>query len=968
MKGTLFSADFIKDADANLRLLEINTDSGFITNTLSSRFDFTDFISILQSNNITELVLVYKAFQQEFIEVLKTTIGTDATFITTVTEQVESVNTIYPSAVTDSSEKFILRLAYDENALLDSTYCKQRANVQKLFYDNSATGSIPEFYYSGSEYEVNTLRSNINDHSTLPDFVTKPKSEEHSALTFLNIGNTESSSADRIANLISHEDQDSNNYTIEKYHYNEEDVTEDGKVSGYRIVGIVYGSDIEYVTLGEWRVKSFLDIPSIKETKYLSNGDYNKRTLIDFDGTLPDGTPYSTASLTSLIDGNLGGETISIVDPDGSGYAMKIVTSIDIDPWQGSTQTLHNGDIDLTTDNKVVNVDVFSEVSTFILAKVSQGREGTLDSATEAEHGGSGWETLSFNFTNPTDNTVEASGVYGRLSFFPLWGGNDVWDDVSVTTTYYKNINGLKYHDNRNNFVDFYDNKHYFQLTSNYIRTTIGDAVYINTDILNPDNTAAGISTYEVSDVVKSIFINGLPDGDVASMYESWSSSGKSLPSGSFVTSSVVENLTEVANDRSYGIVGEIKLSETEVIYTSTAKHFLVYSTGSNAMSFKNQYKLDSTDDFLVDPSGSLIPIISNKVVILESNETGSLYQLDVETTDTYFVSSSVAPFIVHNAPCFVAGTKIHTENGVKNIEDVEVGEMVMTFNHDNDISEYKEVLEVMFKENECVITYVFEDGTELTGTKDHPLYVVGKGYASFEPQQTLDDSGLVVEQIEVGDDVKHLENAPLLITEIKEAGFEDVYNLKNVQDNHNFYANDLLVHNRLNPTCFLAGTEISLSNGDIKNIEDVIVGDVVESYIQSIHKNETIGRYESGIVTAIDHRHNVGSHADACNSLGDTTGVYSLNNGELMFTPEHPFLTKRGWASLVPISTQEPYLSQQDEELILSIGDFIIEDGKWVEIKTIEHHPMDVDTPVYNITVDVHHNYIANNIVVHNK
>lgn len=35
MKGTLFSADFIKDADANLRLLELNTDTGFIANTLS---------------------------------------------------------------------------------------------------------------------------------------------------------------------------------------------------------------------------------------------------------------------------------------------------------------------------------------------------------------------------------------------------------------------------------------------------------------------------------------------------------------------------------------------------------------------------------------------------------------------------------------------------------------------------------------------------------------------------------------------------------------------------------------------------------------------------------------------------------------------------------------------------------------------------------------------------------------------
>ena len=165
MKGTLFSADFIKDADANLRLLELNTDSGFISNTLSSRFDFADFISILQSNNITELVLVYKAFQKEFIEVLKTAIGTDATFITTVTEQVEDHNTIYPNNVTDSSEKFILRLAYDENALFDSTYCKDRANLQKLFYDNSATGSVPEFYYSGSEYEVNTLRSDVNDHT-----------------------------------------------------------------------------------------------------------------------------------------------------------------------------------------------------------------------------------------------------------------------------------------------------------------------------------------------------------------------------------------------------------------------------------------------------------------------------------------------------------------------------------------------------------------------------------------------------------------------------------------------------------------------------------------------------------------------------------------------------------------------------------------------------------------------------------
>ena len=88
MKGTLFSADFIKDADANLRLLELNTDTGFINNTLSDRFDFTDFISVLNSNSISELIIIYKSFQEDFVSKLEGIIGTDATFITTITKQI----------------------------------------------------------------------------------------------------------------------------------------------------------------------------------------------------------------------------------------------------------------------------------------------------------------------------------------------------------------------------------------------------------------------------------------------------------------------------------------------------------------------------------------------------------------------------------------------------------------------------------------------------------------------------------------------------------------------------------------------------------------------------------------------------------------------------------------------------------------------------------------------------------------
>jgi len=36
MKGTLFSADFIKDSNDNLRLLELNTDTGIVSSEINN--------------------------------------------------------------------------------------------------------------------------------------------------------------------------------------------------------------------------------------------------------------------------------------------------------------------------------------------------------------------------------------------------------------------------------------------------------------------------------------------------------------------------------------------------------------------------------------------------------------------------------------------------------------------------------------------------------------------------------------------------------------------------------------------------------------------------------------------------------------------------------------------------------------------------------------------------------------------
>lgn len=762
MKGTLFSADFIQDSDANLRLLEFNTDTGFISNTLDTRFDFSDFKTILSDNSIDTLVLIYKGWQLEFVNKLASYIESNATFITTVTRQQENDGSIYPSSVTDADNKFILRLAYDDNAIFDSTYCKDRANLQKLFYDNSATGSISEYYYSGSDYIVNTLTSDINDHDSLPDFILKDKSEQHHPLKFIKLGYTGSTDDERKTELIDKFDKDTR--TIEKYHYNVSDVS-DNKVSGFRTMGILYDTDVKYVKIAEWRTESFFDIPSASEVSYV------------------------------------------------------------------------------------------------------------------------------------LDN---------------------------------------------NSIINFYDDKHYFQLTSNFIRHQQEEVIYSDEVIYKSDSSLVKVKDTQENDDMKSFFINGLPDSDDPYVYELWSSSGNELPSGSFLTSSIVQANTTTGVPK-YGTIGEVGVTADEFIYCGPSKHFLVYSTGSNEMLFKQQYALDPSDHFLVNPSGSLIPITSNKFVVLEPTETGSLHRVDVETTDTYLISSSVSDIIVHNSPCFIAGTKIHTEEGIKNIEDVEEGDKVITFNHDTDSAEYKEVIELMFKEKENVVKYTFENGSELTGTKDHPLYVVGKGYASFLPNQTLEDSGLTVEQIEVGDEVLHIDNYGVTITEIQDVGFEDVYNLKKVKDNHNFYANDFLVHNRfVPPCCFIAGTEIKLANGDSKNIEDIIVGDEVIGWNNGEFTNSIVSQLKPTI-------------------LGDRS-LYNINDLKVTFTDEHPFLTKDGWKSIVP--------DEGTEFGILEIGNEINHNGEWIEIKEINEVQGDneYNTPVYNFTVKDIHSYIADGIVVHNK
>lgn len=144
------------------------------------------------------------------------------------------------------------------------------------------------------------------------------------------------------------------------------------------------------------------------------------------------------------------------------------------------------------------------------------------------------------------------------------------------------------------------------------------------------------------------------------------------------------------------------------------------------------------------------------------------------------------AGYLVHNkggGGCFLSGTQIKTPTGSKKIEKIRPLDVVVSFNEKNNANEYSTVLSVqIFKTSGY---YILNDSLKVTST--HPLYI--KSGDKIETKE--------VASLKIGDN---------LITDI---GYQTiykiefiykevvVYNLINVEPNHNYYANNYLVHNK---------------------------------------------------------------------------------------------------------------------------------------------------------------------------
>lgn len=766
MKGTLFSADFIKDSNNNLRLLEFNTDTSIIEQEVTN-INWNEFIGVLSSNSINKIDIVYKPIiHQSIVNHLSESLHNSNVDIIEFNIYPEDVNSIYPTAIEDSSDKFILRLAYDESAIFDSTYCKNKIELFKLYTDSNQNNLIVPFYYSSSVEEISTLEKQNLNILNVPDVAIKNASEVINPISFYKIGSEveNETTLDRWNNFI--ENTKFENCIIEEYLYNSSSVTENNKLTSIRSVNLVYGSNLDVLNLHTYRIESIL--------------------------ALPDSIP-----------------------------------SVDL-----------------------------------------------------------------------------------------------------------------------NSYVNEIPKQHYYEFTTNFVKMdTTG--ILSSHRILKGDDTYDEISNVAVGDSIKSYFISGSPQIETNYDIINWSSDGKFLPSGSYLTSSLV--VFKDTEQLRYGGLIEYKI-DGDSVFSGTAKKYLVYDSASDATLFRHSTEIDIDNHYFYDIDGNLIDIDeANFYLTSETNLTTTT--IDIEEADTFIISGSTSfnSLITHNAPCFVAGTKISLLGGeYKNVEDINIDDIVLSYNFEEGKVQPQKVKGIGSKQVNETVIYTFEDGSTLRCTLDHPLYSHEFGWISKSPEYTLGKYGLTTKESEVGFKIHKQDGSEIEILDIEIVDeLTIVYNVNIVEHNHNFFANEFLVHNR---SCFIGGTEITLHDGDIKLIENVVKGDLVLTFNELTKEIEPKLVYE--VLTPI---HN------------ELITIVLEDGSSITSTTDHPYYSADLTVKSFDVNkTMEKY-NLDFEVGTLSVGDSLkTQDGELKITDIILDSSKEVQT--YLLRVEDNHNYFANGVLVHNK
>ena len=186
---------------------------------------------------------------------------------------------------------------------------------------------------------------------------------------------------------------------------------------------------------------------------------------------------------------------------------------------------------------------------------------------------------------------------------------------------------------------------------------------------------------------------------------------------------------------------------------------------------------------------------------------------------------------------CFVAGTKVKTEDGDKNIEEIKAGDKVWSYNPATGETGLKTVKQTFENETKQIVHVTISDGKdieEIDTTVRHPFYVVDYGF-KYASELRIGDKVISVSGDIYEVTFLEIEN---LDTPVK------VYNFE-VEDWHTYFvsASGILVHNE----CITDGkgtTNASTTEDDKKQGSQNTSTNQIEVAISSGYKQDNNGRW----------------------------------------------------------------------------------------------------------------------------
>jgi len=271
MRTVIVGSDFMYDKNGVLRPIEINTAIGWHRHKMeedSVSFDLTELKEFVLQNNFSKIIYLgtHEYFSERFLQ-LTDELNIDYEFIPV------DLNSFSVPYVEDSDEVLIIRTAYDNSAVVDYEYCRDKITYLELI-KNQPFGS--QFAYKNDNTELVNYISEINDNGDNPNFILKYRYPQYNKEIYpklYKINNQE-----ELQSLLQSLPED---YFLMEFLYNEDKLV-DNHIQVKRSLNLLFPPDLQSIPIGLYTIfcNDTIDTPNqydqgnqlvLGRKKYLTN-------------------------------------------------------------------------------------------------------------------------------------------------------------------------------------------------------------------------------------------------------------------------------------------------------------------------------------------------------------------------------------------------------------------------------------------------------------------------------------------------------------------------------------------------------------------------------------------------------------------------------------------------------------------------------------------------------------------------